>query len=105
MAGALAIGLAAGAEVDLIAFLASRQFGLIEFGSILGVQLSLFGAGAALGPFALGLIRDMTGGYETGLGIFAGLYVLGAALILGLGPALRPGAAHASDPVAIEKSP
>jgi MFS family permease len=105
MAGALAIGLAAGAEVDLIAFLASRQFGLIEFGSILGVQLSLFGAGAALGPFALGLIRDMTGGYETGLGIFAGLYVLGAALILGLGPALRPGAAHSSDPVAIEKSP
>ncbi len=87
--GALMIGIAAGAEVDLVAFLTGRQFGLSAFGTILGWQLAMFGAGAALGPFMLGLMRDYFGNYETGLWVYAGCYVCGSILIMGLGPAVR----------------
>ena len=84
---ALMIGLAAGAEVDLVAFLTGRHFGLKAFGAILGCELAMFGAGAALGPPIMGLLRDVTGNYQAGLTLYAGTYILGAALIAGLGKA------------------
>jgi MFS family permease len=84
---ALMIGLAAGAEVDLVAFLTGRHFGLKAFGAILGCELAMFGAGAALGPPIMGLLRDLTGNYQAGLTLYAGTYILGAALIAGLGKA------------------
>lgn len=79
-------GLAAGAEVDLMAYVASRYFGLREFGRI---YAALY-VGFALGPgFALplfGRARDLTGGYEVGLlGVAAGIAAFGALMLL-LGP-------------------
>ena len=43
---ALLIGLAAGAELDVIAFLTSRYFGMRSFGEIYGVQLMFFAVGS-----------------------------------------------------------
>jgi predicted MFS family arabinose efflux permease len=58
-------GLAMGAEGDVVAYLASRHFGLGNFGAIFGFMAGAVGAGAGAGPFTIGLIRDHTGSYAT----------------------------------------
>jgi MFS family permease len=61
------VGLAAGAEVDLIAYLCSRQFGTRAYGTIYGWQYSVFVMGYGLSPFFMGLLRDLHGDYNVGL--------------------------------------
>jgi MFS family permease len=79
------LGLAAGAEVDLLSYLVSRYFGLRSYGAIYGTALSLFGLGAGLGPIVTGRVFDLTGSYEPALlaGIIA--FMAGALLIGTLG--------------------
>ena len=77
----LLLGLAAGAEVDLVAYLTSRYFGMRAYGEIYGYHLAFFAAGAGLGPFTLGTLYDATGGYATALYLCAGLFLIGATLI------------------------
>ena len=57
------IGLSAGAEFDLLAFLTSRYFGLRSFGEIYGLLFVAFLIGTSLGPIAYGAIFDLTGAY------------------------------------------
>ena len=61
------IGLAAGAEVDLIAYLCSRLFGARSFGTIYGWQYSVFTLGYGLSPFLVGRMRDSTSNYDLAL--------------------------------------
>lgn len=61
---AVMIGLAIGAESDLLAYLASRYFGLRSLGSIFGLQSSAYMCGSAFGPIAFGLIFESTGAYS-----------------------------------------
>ncbi|MBA4094641.1 MAG: MFS transporter [Candidatus Accumulibacter sp.] len=82
---AVLLGLAAGAEVDLLAYLVSRYFGLRAYGVIYGAQLSAFGIGAGLGPPLTGLIYDSTHSYSTALIAGIGLFLTGAALMGTLG--------------------
>jgi MFS family permease len=89
-AGAAAIvfitGLAAGAEVDLMAYLCSRYFGLREYGRIFaGLYIAFaFGPGVLVPVF--GRLRDVSGSYELGLyGIAAGIALFGVLLLL-IGP-------------------
>lgn len=79
------IGLAAGAEVDLVAYLASRYFGLRAYGEIYGWQLGFFALGAGLGPMGVGRLYDATGSYTAGLIACAIGFGVGAALIGMLG--------------------
>lgn len=79
------IGLAAGAEVDLVAYLASRYFGLRQYGEIYGWQLGFFAAGAGLGPMGVGRLFDLTGSYTVGLTACAVGFLVGATLIALLG--------------------
>lgn len=86
-------GLAAGAEVDLMAYLVSRYFGVRELGKIYGGVYIAFALGP--GPLvpAFGWLRDTSGSYQTGL-LWVGVS-LGCAglLLLTLGPfpaAFRP---------------
>lgn len=81
----LAIGLSAGAEVDLLAYLTARYFGLRAYGQIYGWQLSVFSLGAGLGPVLLGAARDHWAAYPPGLWICAAVVVAGAMLIGALG--------------------
>jgi MFS family permease len=79
------VGLAAGAEVDLIAYLCSRQFGTRAYGTIYGWQYSVFVMGYGFSPFLVGLARDHFGNYE-----FALLASAGAVALAGLvAPMLR----------------
>lgn len=60
---AISIGLAGGAEFDLIAYMASRYFGLKNYGSVYGVLFSFVIAGAAVGPLLFGFGFDALGAY------------------------------------------
>jgi predicted MFS family arabinose efflux permease len=56
--GALLIGLAGGAEGDLIPFLAKKYFGLRSIGTTYGALMGFFAFGAALGAYVYGLEYD-----------------------------------------------
>jgi predicted MFS family arabinose efflux permease len=82
---ALIIGLAAGAELDLLAFLASRYFGLEHYGAIYGALYVFFSIGAGLAPAVFGRAFDVFGNYQVVLYLVAIMSVLGAVLMLTLG--------------------
>lgn len=84
MAGVL-LGFAAGAESDLIAFLAGRYFGMAHYGSIYGLLYMPFGLGSAISPALYGAVRDATGSYDAMLRVAMVLFAVGAVLPLTLG--------------------
>jgi MFS family permease len=88
---AFLLGFAAGAESDLIAYLASRYFGMAHYGRIYGTLYMAFALASAFSPAVYGRVRDVTGSYDPMLFGAAGLFVGGALLLLTLGryPALK----------------
>ncbi len=60
---AAAFGLTVGAEVDVIAYLTSRHFGLRHFGVFFGAMSGALGVGVAFGPLAAGAAFDRYGSY------------------------------------------
>lgn len=82
---ALMLGLAAGAEVDMLAYFTSRYAALKNYGATYGLVLGLFSLGAAFGPPLFGWTVDASGNADLGLMIcgFGLLAVL--ALIASLG--------------------
>jgi MFS transporter, OFA family, oxalate/formate antiporter len=82
---AFLLGFAAGAESDLIAFLAARYFGMAHFGRIYGMLYMPFGLFSAISPLIYGIVRDRTGSYDPILSVAAVVFVAGGALLLLLG--------------------
>jgi len=78
-AAACLLGLSIGAEIDLLAFLSSRYFGLRRFGTAYGILFAAFMVGASLGPLSYGLAYERSGSY---LGILNG--AVGLLVIAGL---------------------
>lgn len=96
MLGGFLLGFAAGAESDVIAFLAARYFGMANYGKIYGALYMPFGIGSAISPIVYGRVRDVTGSYDPMLTAAMLMFVMGGALLLLLGrypdaaPALKP---------------
>jgi MFS family permease len=63
LAAAALVGLTVGAEVDVIAYLASRHFGLKNFGGLFGCMVAALSMGTAFGPLAAGHVFDQYGSY------------------------------------------
>lgn len=82
---AVILGLATGAETDLIAFLAGRYFGMAHYGRIYGMLYVPFGLASSVSPAVYGWVRDTTGDYDAMLYVAIGLFIGGAVLLLGLG--------------------
>lgn len=80
-------GLSAGGEVDLLAYLVSRYFGMLNYARIYGWMLSAFSAGVGLGPVFAGWVHDRSGGYAGALDVFMVLMIVAATLIATLGRA------------------
>lgn len=97
LVAAVMIGLASGAETDLVAYLSARYFGLAHYGKIYGVQYSLFGLASGIAPFIFGAAFDRYGGYQTILYIAAGAFLTGALLLLTMGryPSFARAESHA----------
>jgi MFS family permease len=84
--GVVFVGLAAGAEIDMMGFLTSRYFGLSALGKIYGLLFALFTVAAGLGPYLIGLSFTSTKAYGLGFGTAAGLMILAGLTITTLGP-------------------
>lgn len=83
---AIAIGLTLGSEVDVIAYLASKHFGLKNFGALYGSLVMALAMGTAFGPFAAGAAFDHFGSYAEFLVLGAVLLVISSASLATLGP-------------------
>jgi cyanate permease len=85
-AGALLVGLGLGAELDLIAYLISRYFGLRAFGRIYSSAFAAFALAGALGPLIMGADFDSMGSYRWSLASFFAASLVAAALMTRLSP-------------------
>lgn len=94
MAGGFLLGFAAGAESDVIAFLAARYFGMANYGAIYGALYMPFGIGSAISPILYGVVRDRTGNYDAMLMAAVAMFAAGGALLLTLGRYPDLGARH-----------
>jgi predicted MFS family arabinose efflux permease len=79
-ATAIVIGLGMGAEVDVLAYMTSKYFGLRRYGVLFGILIGLYGVGVGLGSVVAGQVYDVTGSYNMLLVITA-LLSGGAALL------------------------
>jgi len=82
----LLIGLAAGAELDVMAFLISRYFGIKNYGQLYGGLYIFFAVGSGAAPALFGLWYDIAGNYATILYGTAVLFVAGSSMLLLMGP-------------------
>lgn len=82
---ALMLGLAAGAEVDMLAYFTGRYAALANYGATYGGVLGVFCLGAGLGPMLFGKAYDSLGGYNTALLGSAAVLAVVVALIATLG--------------------
>lgn len=82
---AVLIGLAAGAELDLLAYLTSKYFGPKNYPAIFGVIIAFFTVGAGMAPPLFGAVAQANQGYTVMLQISVGLLVLSILLFLALG--------------------
>ena len=81
----MSLGLAAAAEVDLLAYLTSRYFGMRSYGKVYGWQITSFYLGAAFGPVLIGIAYDYFASYLQILYVSAAILVLGALVVGSLG--------------------
>lgn len=65
------VGLAFGAEMDVMAFLLGRYFGLRNLGKAFGIAFGAFVLAGGLGPLIMGFVFDKTGSYTLALGFFS----------------------------------
>jgi MFS family permease len=84
-AATLLIGIGAGAEFDLAAFLVARYFGMRDYGRLFGVHLGLITLASALAPWLFGALYKSTGSYSPMLALCAAIFVGGATMLLALG--------------------
>lgn len=82
---ACCVGLALGAELDGLAYFASRYFGLRNFGTLFGTIVGLISLGTGVGPLIAGAIYDSFGTYRPFLWLVIPSSALAAILIGTLG--------------------
>jgi MFS family permease len=80
------IGLGAGAEFDIAAFLIARYFGLREYGRLFGLHQSLITVSSALAPLLFAAMLGATCSYTAMLVFCSMSTLIGALLLLFLGP-------------------
>lgn len=85
-AAAFLIGLALGAEGDVMPYLISRYFGLRCFGETCGIVFAGFSLAGGLGPYLMGAAFDATGSYAFPLVFFCVAALTASALMMVVGP-------------------
>ena len=93
---AAALGLTVGSEVDVIAFLAAKHFGLKNFGALYGALVMALSLGTAFGPLTAGTVFDHYGSYAPFLVAAIVLMAVSAIALVSLGP---PPESHGADAV------
>lgn len=79
------IGVGAGAEFDIAAFLMARYFGMRDYGHLFGVHLALITLASTLAPWGFGQLYKSSGSYALMLTLCGGMFLGGALMLLPLG--------------------
>jgi OFA family oxalate/formate antiporter-like MFS transporter len=79
---AMLVGLAAGAEVDVLAYMVSRYFGLRHFGSIYATYFAVYAVGTSLGPLFTSSVMARYGAYSPALWSSAAALIAGCVLLI-----------------------
>ena len=79
------IGLQQGSEVDLIAYLVSRSFGVTHYGAIYGAVAVAGAASTAISFVFFGRVHDVTGSYDVALTAGAAAFCCGAVAFMAIG--------------------
>jgi len=79
------IGISAGVEYDLMAFLVSKYFGMKNYSAIYGMLYGFFAIGAGFGPWLFGKSYAMTGSYSTIFSYAVFAFIAGAIPLLFMG--------------------
>jgi MFS family permease len=82
---AFLLGLCIGGEVDVLAYLTSRYFGLAHYGTLFGILVGIQNLAFAIGPPLAGFLYDRNGSYDLFLAGCVPLFVLAAGLVVSLG--------------------
>lgn len=84
-AAAFCLGVAGGAEGDILPYASRRYFGMRSYGQIYGILVAMHTLGVVVGPLLMGVAFDRGGGYGPMLLVFSAVSVLmaGAVLLLG----------------------
>jgi len=82
---AFLIGFAAGAELDLMAFLAARYFGLAHYAKIYSILYATLAVCSGTAPMIFASVYDATGSYDLGYSVAAALFIVSVLLRLLLG--------------------
>lgn len=85
--GALFLGLAAGAEMEIASNLASRYLPLKHYGVLFGLMFGAIGFAAGAGPFVAAKVYDTLGSYDAALWSSLPVSLVSALLLFSLGPA------------------
>ncbi|MCG8443645.1 MAG: MFS transporter [Caulobacterales bacterium] len=79
------IGFAAGAELDLMSFLAARYFGLRHYAKIYAILYAALAICSGTAPMLFARVHDATESYDLSFRASSVLFLIGAALVLSLG--------------------
>jgi MFS family permease len=79
--GAVLLGIAQGAELDMLPFVTARRFGRRAYARIYGSSYAVIAVGQIISPLVLGWVFDLTGSYRLGLIIFPMLSVIALVLV------------------------
>lgn len=79
------IGIATGAEYDLLAYVTGRYFGRRHFSELFGLQFAVFAIGTGVAPACFGLMRDRLGSFEPVLYLAATTMAASVLLLYTLG--------------------
>lgn len=86
MISSVFLGFTLGAEIDVIAYLAARHFGLKNYGVLFGSMTAALAVGTALGPLAAGAAFDIYDTYSQFLLLTAALMAISSVAVGTLGP-------------------
>ncbi len=85
MASSIMFGFTLGAEIDVIAYLAARHFGLKNYGVLFGSMTAALAVGTALGPLIAGAAFDVYASYAQFLMLTATLMAVSSIAVITLG--------------------
>lgn len=81
----VAIGFSQGAELDLMAYIVARWFGMRSYGTVFGALIATIAAAGAVGVALFGKSFDATGSYDLPLTLAMIAAPLGALFVLAIG--------------------
>ncbi|MEJ2860706.1 MFS transporter [Actinomycetospora flava] len=79
-AAAVGVGLALGAEVDVVGYLVARYYGMAAYSRMFGVFYAVFTLGVGASPLLMAAVRGATGSYTAPL--LGAVALLGVAVVL-----------------------